>query len=59
MRQPHLDFNYSDYNEYFDYIIFNDVSDYSDNQKNEFLNLARTSLKKNGTLLWCDKNTLN
>lgn len=33
--------------------------DYSDNQKNEFLNLARTSLKKNGTLLWCDKNTLN
>lgn len=40
-------------------IIFNDVSDYSDNQKNEFLNLARTSLKKNGTLLWCDKNTLN
>lgn len=55
----YLDFNYSDYNEYFDYIIFNDVSDYSDNQKNEFLNLARTSLKKNGTLLWCDKNTLN
>ncbi len=55
----YLDFNYSDYNEYFDYIIFNDTSDYSDNQKNEFLNLARTSLKKNGTLLWCDKNTLN
>ena len=55
----YLDFNYSDYNEYFDYIIFNDTSDYSDNQKNEFLNLARTSLKKNGALLWCDKNTLN
>lgn len=47
----YLDFNYSDYNEYFDYIIFNDTSDYSDNQKNEFLNLAGTSLKKNGTLL--------
>lgn len=28
-------------------------------KKNEFLNLARTSLKKNGALLWCDKNTLN
>lgn len=55
----YLDFNYSDYNEYFDYIIFNDTSDYSDNQKNEFLNLARTSLKKNGALLLCDKNTLN
>ena len=55
----YLDFNYSDYNEYFDYIIFNDVSDYSDNQKNEFLNLAQTSLKKNGALLWCDNNALN
>ena len=40
-------------------IIFNDVSDYSDNQKNEFLNLAQTSLKKNGALLWCDNNALN
>lgn len=55
----YLDFNYSDYNEYFDYIIFNDISDYSDNTKNEFLNLAGTSLKKNGILLWCDNNTLN